>query len=256
MNERIFPNYDYDEHGKGYSGYRQTDPRIAAYVSQALNSAETVLNVGAGAGSYEPADRYVAAVEPSEVMRRQREKSNKAPAVIGSAESLPFDDNAFDAVMAMVTIHHWGDMEKGLCELRRVARDRVVVLTFDPHALDSFWNVHYFPAVVEAERHRYPTLDFITHCLGKKNVIQAIPVPFDCTDGFQEAFYGRPEAFLNKDIRSAQSAWGFISDELEEHYVKNFAAELKSGAWDEKYGELRKTKTFTGALRLITASAD
>lgn len=248
------PAFNYDEHGQKYSGYRRTDPRIAEYVHVALGSAKTVLNVGAGAGSYEPDDRYVAAIEPSSVMRHQRRINQRVPAIIGSAESLPFDDDSFDDSMAMLTVHHWPDMSRGLQELRRVTRERVIVMTFDPDALDDFWNVHYFPELIEVEKLRYPTLDFITKALGGKCQVQQIPVPFDCVDGFQEAFYGRPEAFLEKEVRLSQSAWGFLPKGVEDQYVKALSDELETGEWDKKYGEFRTKPYFTGALRLIAAA--
>lgn len=244
--------YDYDKRGKGYSGRRQADPRIARFVHAALGQATTVLNVGAGAGSYEPEDRYVLAVEPSVTMRAQRPRHHP-PAVIGTAGSLPLDDNAVDASMAILTVHHWPDMRKGLEELRRVTKERIVIMTYDPDQLDVFWNIEYFPEVVEAERRRYPTLDFVVNALGGKCAIQAIPVPFDCTDGFQEAFYGRPEAFLDKEVRKAQSAWGFAPEGQEETIVKRLADDLQSGAWDRKFGHFRSQASFTGALRLVVA---
>ncbi len=245
------PAFDYDQSGQKYSGYRRTDPRIAAYVHEALGDAKTVLNIGSGAGSYEPADRYVVAVEPSAVMRSQRQANNKVPAIIGTADALPFDDNAFDASMAMVTVHHWPDMAKGLKELRRVTRNQVIVMTFDPEHLHYFWNVHYFPQLIEVERQRYPSIDFVTHSLGGKCEVIPIPIPLDCVDGFQEAFYGRPEAFLEKEVRQSQSAWGFLPKGLEETYVNALATDLQSGKWDKKYGYFRSQPSFTCALRLI-----
>lgn len=247
------PAFDYDNHGHIYSGYRQTDPRIAAIVHNALSSAQTVLNVGAGAGSYEPGDKYVVAVEPSGTMRAQRAANNKVPAVIGKADALPFDDDAFDAVMAMVTLHHWTDIPKGLQELRRVAKDQVVLLTFDPEALPDFWLADYFPELVAAEQNRFPTIDALTGMLGGTSEVIHIPVPFDCVDGFTEAFYGRPEAFLDENIRASQSAWAFVADEAEARGVRKLADDLASGAWDEKYGHHRTLPDFTCALRLIVA---
>lgn len=248
-----YPAFNYDKLGQMYSGYRRTDPRIAAYVSRALGDAKTILNVGAGAGSYEPADRYVVAVEPSAVMRSQRANNNKVPAIRASAGELPFDDDAFDASMAMVTVHHWPDMRKGLQELRRVTKDRVVVMTFDPDALDNFWNAQYFPELIAVEKARYPKIDFIKECLGGSCEVIEVPVPFDCTDGFQEAFYGRPEAFMEKGVRQSQSAWGFLPEGMEEELVQRLAGELASGAWDKKYGHFRTQAEFVCALRLIVS---
>lgn len=131
----------------------------------------------------------------------------------------------------------------------------MVILTFDPDALDHFWNVHYFPELIEVEKLRYPSIELITEALGGKCEVQQIPVPFDCVDGFQEAFYGRPEAFLEKEVRLAQSAWGFLSEQVEERLVKALADDLKSGEWDRKFGEFRLKPSYTCALRLIIARA-
>ena len=247
------PAFNYDRFGHRYSGHRQTDSRIAAYVYQELADAYTILNVGAGAGSYEPTDKYVIAVEPSVTMRNQRLRNNKVPAVNAMAGDLPFDNHSFDAAMAMVTVHHWPDMEQGLKELRRVTRNQVLIMTFDPEQLDGFWNADYFPEVIEVERARYPQIDFILKALGGTCHVIPIPIPLDCKDGFQEAFYGRPEAFLEKEIRLAQSAWGFIPDEKQEEMVARLKSDLQSGEWDRKYGHFRTQPTFTCALRLIVS---
>jgi SAM-dependent methyltransferase len=249
------PAFNYDQLGQKYSGYRQTDPRIAEYVTKALGDAKTILNVGAGAGSYEPSDKYVVAVEPSIVMRSQRTKNGKVPAINAKADNLPFDDNAFDASMAMVTVHHWPDMNKGLKELRRVTKGQVVIMTFDPNELDNFWNSNYFPELIEIEKARYPTIDFITKSLGGTCEVISVPIPLDCVDGFQEAFYGRPEAFLEKEIRLSQSAWGFLPEGVEAKLVQSLRADLESGEWDKKYGHFRSQPTFTCALRLIISRA-
>ena len=238
------PAFDYDNLGQKYSGHRQTDPRIAAYVSEALTGARTILNVGAGAGSYEPTDAYVVAVEPSITMRQQRLELNKVPAINAKADALPFDDNAFDASMAMVTVHHWPDIAKGLKELRRVTRKQVLLMTFDPDALDNFWNAAYFPEVIAVEKARYPSIKYIKDCLGGNCTVIPIPIPLDCKDGFQEAFYGRPEAFLDKQIRLSQSAWGFIADDLQEEIVNRLRIDLENGNWDKKYGHFRTQDFF------------
>lgn len=247
------PSFNYDALGQKYSGFRRTDPRIAQYVWDALGSAKTVLNVGAGAGSYEPEDRYVVAVEPSSTMRSQRQANGRVPAVIGSADSLPFDDNSFDASMAIVTIHHWHDMAKGLKELRRVTKDRVLIMTFDPASAEKFWKAHYFPELIEIEKLRDPSIDSIIQALGGACEVVPIPIPLDCVDGFQEAFYGRPEAFLEKEVRKHQSTWGFLLEGQEEIMVKRLADDLASGEWDRKYGHYRTRESFTCAMRLIIA---
>lgn len=248
------PGFDYDKFGGKYSNYRQTDPRIAQYVTLALGDATTVLNVGAGAGSYEPSGKYVIAVEPSLVMRSQRIMNNKSPAVIAKADNLPFDDHSFDASMAMVTVHHWPDIDKGLKELRRVTRKAVVIMTFDPEQLDNFWNATYFPELIAVEKARFPSVEFIKRSLGGNCETISIPIPLDCTDGFQEAFYGRPEAFLSKEVRLSQSAWGFLQEGMDKQLVKRLADDLNSGEWDKKYGHYRTAPSFTGALRLIVSN--
>lgn len=247
------PAFNYDAHGHQYAGHRRTDPRIEAYVHKALGAAQTILNVGAGAGSYEPADRYVVAVEPSAVMRAQRLERGKVPAINAKADHLPFDDGSFDACMAMVTVHHWPDIEKGLAELRRVTRGPVVVMSFDPDALEVFWNAQYFPELIAVERARYPTIQRITAALGGQTEVIPVPIPLDCVDGFQEAFYGRPEAFLEPQVRKAQSAWGFLPEGLEEILAGRLAEELASGEWDRKFGHFRTEPFFTGALRLVVS---
>lgn len=247
------PAFNYDQSGQQYAIYRQTDPRIAAIVHQQLSDAQTILNVGAGAGSYEPPDKYVVAVEPSLTMRQQRASKNRVPAVIAKADNLPFDDDSFDAVMAMITIHHWPDIAKGLQELRRVAKHQVVVMTADPDRLDDFWNAVYFPEVIAVEKARYPTIEFITAALGGNCTVIPVPIPLDCRDGFQDAFYGRPEAFLDREVRRAQSAWGFLSDEKQEEMVARLERELISGEWDEKYGYFRKQETFFGSMCLVVS---
>ncbi len=245
------PAFDYDASGHDYAQHRRTDLRIAAYVREALGHAQTILNVGAGAGSYEPTDKYVVAVEPFKAMRQQR--LGKVPAIIGTANALPFDDDAFDASMATITIHHWPDIAKGLQEMRRVTKGPVVILTFDPDALHEFWNAHYFPELIAVEQSRYPKIDAIVAALGGNCEVKKIPIPIDCVDGFQEAFYARPEAFLQKEVRQAQSAWGFLKEGLEERIVAELKKELDSGEWDKKYGVHRTMSSFTGALRLVIA---
>ncbi len=247
------PAFNYDQLGQKYSGFRRTDPRIAKYIWDALGSAETVLNVGAGTGSYEPDDRYVVAVEPSIAMRKQRPANGRVPAIIATADSLPFDDNSFDASMALVTIHHWADMEKGLKELRRVTKGKVLIMTFDPASSEEFWKAEYFPELIEIEKQRDPAIDSIVHTLGGACEVIQIPIPLDCVDGFQEAFYGRPEAFLEKGVRQNQSTWGFLPEGMEEVMVKRLADELTSGEWDRKYGHFRTQESFTCAMRLVIA---
>jgi SAM-dependent methyltransferase len=255
MQPGVAGDFHYEAGGAGYAVQRRTDPRIAARVHAALGAAQTIVNVGAGAGSYEPAGRQVTAVEPSAAMRAQR-PPHLAVAVDGVAEDLPFPDDSFDAAMAMVTIHQWRDAEQGLAELRRVSRGPVVVLTFDGDALDQFWLAEYAPELIAAERRRYPAIGRIQEVLaGGTGVtrVTPVPVPADCVDGFTEAYYARPERFVDPAVRRAQSAWGFVDQAAERRAVRRLRDDLASGAWDRRFGALRAQPEFTGSLRLITA---
>ncbi len=247
-------DFDYESHGAGYALQRRADPRIAACLHEALGNAATVLNVGAGAGSYEPEDRYVVAVEPSPAMRAQRPPS-RVPAIEAFAESLPFDDDSFDAAMATITVHQWHEKSRGLRELRRVTRGSIAILTFDPDALERFWLADYAPELIAAERRRYPQIESLIGMLGGESEVRSIPVPSDCTDGFTEAYFSRPERLLEDDARRAQSAWGFVEPEAQERAVARLREDLATGAWDQRYGELRAQREFDGSLRLIVASA-
>jgi SAM-dependent methyltransferase len=247
------PAFDYDQGGNGYAGVRRADPRIANAIHRALGDAPRVLNVGAGAGSYEPADRYVIPLEPSAVMRRQR-PPHLAPALNATAEAIPFDDDAFDAAMAVLTVHHWKDRTASLIEIRRVTRGPIVILTFDSAAPTDFWMRDYAPELVEVERQRYGTLQSITGPLRGTAHITPIDVPRDCTDGFQVAFYARPEAFLDERVRRAQSAWSFLPPGVEDRIVRTLADDLASGTWDSRYGGLRTASHIKCQLRLIVAS--
>ena len=245
-------DFDYELHGESYSVFRQTDPRIATAVAEALGDAPTVLNVGAGAGSYEPLDRYVCAVEPSAAMRAQR-SVERPPAVDATAERLPFDADSFDAAMATVTVHQWADLAMGLRELRRVSRGRVVILTFDGDSLPALWLNNYVPEVIATERRRFPALERIIQGLGGKASVLEVPIPRDCTDGFKEAYYARPEAFLRPEVRAAQSAWGLTDQAAVERGVAHLREALARGTWDERHGHLRTQPEYVGSLRLIIA---
>jgi ubiquinone/menaquinone biosynthesis C-methylase UbiE len=203
MSARRAGDFDYETSGGGYAGQRRTDPRIAAYVHAARSPARTVLDVGAGAGSYEPEDRDVTAVEPSASMRAQR-PPHLAAAIDATAEQLPFPDASFDAAMATITIHQWADTDQGLREMRRVSRGPVVMLTFDGDALDLLWLADYVPEFISAERRRYPAIGHIRDVLGGTSTVTPIPVPADCVDGFTEAYFARPERFLDRSS-SAQA---------------------------------------------------
>ncbi|MFE5491753.1 class I SAM-dependent methyltransferase [Streptomyces virginiae] len=242
----------YDAIGGAYTATRRTEPRIAAQIVDALGDARTVLNVGAGTGSYEPADREVTAVEPSEVMRRQR-PAGSAPCVAAAAESLPFEDHSFDVAMAVSTVHHWGDPIAGLREMRRVAR-RVVVLTFDtdePGWQDRFWLTRdYLPefASVLAE---FPSLAGMADAVGAR--AEPVPIPWDCTDGLFEAYWRRPGAYLEEHVRRAMSVWTRVGPDAEQRAVRSLRDDLDSGRWAERNSDLAHLETVDLGLRLLIA---
>jgi SAM-dependent methyltransferase len=240
---------DYEQRGQGYARNRRTDLRIAARIHAALGGARTVLNVGAGAGSYEPDDRWVLAVEPSAAMRAQR-PPGAAPALAARAEALPFDDDSFDAGMACVTIHHWDPASTGLAELRRVARGPVVVFTFELDALPD-WQQEFLREGLVIERPRFPAIDDVARWLGGSTRVERVPTPADCMDGFFEAFWKRPEALLDPQIRASQSMWTLLEPGVEERIVERLRAALASGEWDAQHGHLRELDSFDGALRLV-----
>jgi SAM-dependent methyltransferase len=243
---------DYGSIGRSYAHYRRPDPRIAARVSQALGAARTVLNVGAGAGSYEPADRVVTPVEPSASMRAQR-PSGLAPAVDAVAEALPFAADSFDAAMTTFSVHQWADLQTGLRELRRVTRGPVVILTGDPGRLRRFWLTEYAPEVIETEARRYPSVAALTDGLGGTVTTTVVPVPLDCTDGFNEAYYGRPEALLDPGARLSCSAWSFVGAAVQDRFTRELSRDLADGTWDRRHGGLRTQPAFDGSLILVVA---
>ncbi len=244
---------DYEQHGRTYACHRRPDPRIAQRIHTALGDARTVLNVGAGTGSYEPTDRWVLAVEPSATMRAQR-PPGAAPAICARAEALPFDDDAVDAAMACVTIHHWEPAAAGLAELRRVARGPVVVFTFELDELPP-WQLEFLREGIAIERPRFPAIDDVAAALGGRTRVERIATPGDCADGFFEAFWRRPEALLDPAVRGAQSLWALLEPGVEERIVARLSAALDSGAWDAEHGHLREQDSYDGALRLVISEA-
>ncbi|MEU9701609.1 methyltransferase domain-containing protein [Streptomyces sp. NPDC047981] len=244
---------DYGAIGSGYATYRRPDGRIARQIAQALGAARTVLNVGAGAGSYENVGGIVTAVEPSASMRAQR-PTGLPRAVDAVAEDLPFADGEFDSAMTMFSVHQWSDVTAGLREMRRVAVGPVVVLTCDPALVRNFWLYAYAPEVLDTEARRYPPLDEITAALGGTVTVEAVPIPLDCTDGFNEAYYGRPEILLDPAARQACSAWSFVGDDTREHFDRTLRRDLDSGTWDERFGHLRTQPTYEGSLVIVRAT--
>lgn len=236
----------YDRIGLNYAGLRRPDPRIARQIDLALGDAGTVLNVGAGAGSYEPASRRITAIEPSAEMMNQRTASD-AILVQGIAENLPFDDNSFDASMAVLTIHHWSDKTTGVAEMRRVTRGKIVFLTYDP-SFTGFWLADYFPALADLDKGQMPEMADFKHWLGHITVAP-VPIPHDCVDGFLAGYWRRPAAYLDERVRAAMScfwALGDISDGL-----ARLQSDLETGAWARRYGDLLDLDTLDCGYRLV-----
>lgn len=238
--------------GANYQKYRQPEPAIAKFILSAMGDAKTVLNVGAGTGSYEPSDRDVTAVEPSAAMRAQR-PAHLSEAVEAAAEDLPFPDNSFDASMATFTVHQWGDMARGLAEMRRVTRGPVMILTCDPATLDKSWLNDYAPETIATEARRYPPPSAIGDALGGTVEVITVPIPLDCRDGFSEAYYGRPEALLDPGARFANSAWSFVDASVADRFVETLKKDLGSGEWERRHGHLRTQPFYYGSLRLIVS---
>jgi len=241
---------DYGLIGPGYSRFRRPDARIAAHILNALGAARTILNVGAGAGSYEPTDRAVTAVEPSASMRAQR-PSNLPQAIDATADRLPFPDRHFDASMTTFSVHQWPDLNAGLAEMRRVTDGSILVLTCDPAALDRFWLHDYAPEVISIEASRYPRIADIVMALGGMAEVREVPIPLDCTDGFNEAYFGRPECLLDEEARLACSGWSFVPAAAVSRFVDHLRRDLADGTWDANYGHLRGKSEFRGPLRLV-----
>jgi SAM-dependent methyltransferase len=238
----------YDTIGVVYADLRKPDPRIAARIHSALGDAQRVLNVGAGAGNYEPTDREVVAVEPSAEMIRQR-PADAAPVVQASAESLPFADNSFDAAMASLTVHHWGDKALGLAEMRRVSRGPIVLFTFDS-AFRDCWLTDYFPEIITMDDSQMPKIADYARWLGPITV-SPVPIPHDCTDGFLYSYWRRPHAYLDPHIRKGIST--FWKMQNAEAGLARLAADLESGAWDRRYGDLLELEELDAGYRLVVA---
>jgi SAM-dependent methyltransferase len=268
---------DYSQFASGYTNFRRPDDRIQSAIDDALGEAVTVLNVGAGTGAYEPAHRDVTAVEPSASMRAER--ASAKPAIDSTADHLPFADDSFDAGMSTMSVHQWPDLEAGLAELRRVVTGPVVILTADPAHLREFWLNDYAPEVMATEARRFPAIDRVAAALGGAAhglnsaaahgeglnggaahawaiEVRVVEIPLDCTDGFNQAYYGRPELFLEPGARAANSAWSFVGADAEERFVRELSRDLEDGTWDRRYGQLRTQPTFDGSLRLVISRPD
>ncbi|MGJ3231753.1 MAG: class I SAM-dependent methyltransferase [Oceanicaulis sp.] len=238
----------YDTIGVNYADLRQPDAGIAAAILGALGEACSVVNVGAGAGSYEPEDRRVVAVEPSRTMIAKRQPG-AATAVCASAEALPFADGAFEAAMAVLTVHHWPDQTAGLTELRRVARGRVAILTFDPAVRP--WLTDYLPGLAALDEAQMPPIAAYGAVLGPVR-IEPVHIPHDCSDGFLYAYWRRPQAYLEARIRSGSSSFWALGGALGPG-LKQLEADLESGAWERRYGDLMAAEHYDAGYRLVIA---
>jgi ubiquinone/menaquinone biosynthesis C-methylase UbiE len=242
----------YDTIGATYTVTRRTEPRIAARIWAALGDARTVLNVGAGTGSYEPPGLDVTAVEPSALMRAQR-PAGAAPCVAAAAERLPFEDQSFDAAMAVSTVHHWQDPIAGLREMRRVAR-RVVVFTHDTS--DAGWRCRfwlsrdYLPEIADLVAGR-PSVTELARAIEAR--MEPVPIPWDCADGFFEAYWRRPEAYLDENVRRGVSGWARVGPAAEQRAVHSLGDDLASGLWAERNRELAILDAAELGLRLLVA---
>ena len=242
----------YDRIGDGYAAVRREEPAIAEAIAAALGDARTVVNVGAGAGSYEPADRDVVAVEPSAVMRGQR-PVGAAPAVTASAEALPFADDAFDAAMAILSDHHWPDRAAGLREMRRVARRRAVVFQCDLHAqAGAFWLVRDY---LTTFRPAGMTIEEIAGHLGARRV-EPVPIPHDCRDGFLAAYWRRPRAYLDKRVRDGISVFRLLPPADVESAMERLRADLESGEWARRNAMILEREAMDLGYRLVIAEYD
>ncbi|MFI2202838.1 class I SAM-dependent methyltransferase [Streptomyces sp. NPDC020192] len=242
----------YDRIGIGYRHVRRPDPRLAELVHRALGGARTVVDVGAGAGSYEPTDAEVTAVDPSQVMLDQHPGPKK---VLASAEHLPFEDNAFDAAMAVMTVHHWNDLRGGLRELRRVSR-RQTVFTWDPEHQPELWLIdEYLPEIRDLEHARFTPLSDVVEALGAHTVLP-FPVPHDFTDGFQIAYWRRPEHYLDPVVRQASSTFAQLPPSLVEPAMARLRADLESGAWRHRHADLLEREHMDYGYRLVVAGEE
>lgn len=237
----------YDTIGINYTELRNPDSRIASTILNVLGPAGNILNVGAGTGSYEPADRPLVAVEPSREMLRKRPPGS-AIAIQASAEALPFPDKHFDVSMAILTVHHWPDKERGLREMRRVTRGRMVLLTFDP--AQRPWLTDYLPELAALDEKQMPAMADYERWLGPVTVTP-VPVPHDCSDGFLYAYWRRPAAYLDARLRSGSSSfWALTGLEAG---LQELQRDLESGEWERRYASLLNFDAYDAGYRLVVA---
>jgi SAM-dependent methyltransferase len=240
----------YNHIGLTYADFRRADPRIEKRIWAALGGALSVANVGAGSGSYEPSDREVIAVEPSPVMIAQR-PTGTAPAIEGVAEALPLADKSVDAAMGIFTIHHWNNLAAGLAEMRRVARQRIVLATIDAEVNAEIWTLaEYFPEAMRAEEEKMPAMRELEALLPGAE-IEPMPMPSRCQDEFTSALWDRPEMFLDPAVLRSSSLWHSLPPETIERGQQRLRADLESGRWDERHGHLRNLPELDIGLRIV-----
>lgn len=239
----------YDDIGRSYSERRQNDPRIAAAINGAVHGCASILNVGAGAGSYEPDSRLVVAVEPSRTMIAQR-PTGSAPVIQAGAEALPFRDASFDAVIGILTVHHWQDQQKGCAECARVARSRVVLLTIDVAVCGRFWLFDYLPELLRTDRQIFPDLERFAETLGPIEITD-VPIPADCRDGFLGAYWKRPRAYLDPAVRASISTFSRIGDVGDQ--LARLESDIESGVWQQRYSSLQNISELDLGYRLVAA---
>jgi SAM-dependent methyltransferase len=243
--------YLYDSIGATYTTTRRPDARVGAFINRGLGDARSVINVGAGSGAYEP-PQTVLAVEPSTVMIGQR-PAGSAPVVQARAEALPIADGAADAALAVLTVHHWEGLEAGLAQLRRIARRRIVILTWDHEVTRDFWLLReYLPEAVEVDQAMAIPVDQLADLLGGAR-IETMPVPHDCTDGFAAAFWRRPEAYLDPVVRAGISMLAQAGDGRLRAGLVRLAADLKSGQWRARHADLLDREQLDLGYRLLIA---
>lgn len=249
------PPARYDTIGDGYAAFRREDPALKAQLKRALGTARTVINVGAGTGSYEPDDRYVVAVEPSDVMAAQR-PPHRAPAVRAQADALPFRDDAFDAAMAILTLHHWDDtQEQGVAELRRVARGPVVLVTFDVSVCSEMWLVReYLPEIAELDRRIFPPVQQLVAWMGGAVAVEVMPIRADTPDWHLASYWAHPERMLDPAARNATSGFARMPASVVERAVSALHGDLQSGAWERRHGHLRALEECDVGLRLLVSA--
>jgi SAM-dependent methyltransferase len=245
----------YDSIGHGYASLRREDPRFASLIMDALGEAKSVVNVGAGAGSYEPRDRRVLAIEPSGVMAAQRPEGS-SPVVRGDAQRLPLRDASVDAAMAILSVHHWGrHREEGVRELRRVARGPIVILTCDSEVSSGMWLMKdYLPEVAELDGASFPSLESLTAWLGGETRFDVVPIPRDTSDWMLMSFWAHPERVLDAAARRATSGFARMPPHVVERVVRSVERDLGNGVWEGRYGHLRRMREYDAGLRLVVST--